>query len=179
MLDWDVTSLLEFLASCRSARNFSRRPVSDEQVERILEVARWTGSAQNRQPWRFLAVTDRTVQHRLSRLGHYAHHLADAPLVLVLLSADNHQLDTEFDLGRIAQTISLAAHALGLGSCLATLYPSANVAEAIRILRIEPGWLPYHAMALGWPSVAERSHESALPKGRLAVAELVAHVAVS
>jgi nitroreductase len=171
-----VTSLLEFLATCNSVRNFTRQPVPDEQIDQILDVARWTGSARNRQPWRFLSVTDREVQHCLSQLGQYAHHLADAPLVLVLLSADNAQHDTEFDLGRIAQTISLAAHSLGLGSCLATLYPTENIAEAIRILRIEPGWLPRHAMSLGWPAVTQRSQVSALPTGRLSVTELVSGV---
>ena len=172
MQDWDVISLLEFLATCRSVRHFTSQRLSREQVERILEVARWTGSARNRQPWRFLTVTDRAVQGRLSRLGPYAQHLADAPLVLVLLSADNDQLDTEFDLGRIAQTISLGAHAIGLGSCLATLCPDENVAEAIRVLGVEPGWRPHHAMSLGWPAVFEHHQTPAIPTGRLTVAEL-------
>lgn len=169
----DMTSLLEFLASCRSVRHFTSRPVSDEQVEQVLDVARWSGSARNRQPWRFLTVTDKTVQHRLGRLGQYAQHLADAPLVLVLLSAEDGRLDTEFDLGRVAQTISLAAHALGLGSCLATLYPDHNVAEASRLLRVEPGWRPHHAMSIGWPAPPEPGRTPAIPTGRLTVAELI------
>ena len=167
-----LPSSLQFLASARSVRQFTDAPVSREQVTEIIDVARWTGSARNRQPWRFKAVTDPVVRHRLARLGEYAQHLAGAPLVLVLLSADKDLIDTEFDLGRIAQTISLASHALGLGSCLATLYPDDNVAEASRILQVEEGWLPRHAMSIGWPA-ASSSRPSAIPRGRLAVQDLL------
>jgi nitroreductase len=168
-----MTLLLEFLASLRSVRHFSDRPVSREQIDEVLDVARWTGSARNRQPWRFCVVTDKAVQRRLSCLGQYAGHLADAPVTLVLLSADDGRLDTSFDLGRVAQTLSLAAHAAGLGSCLATLYPDDNVAEACRILGLEPGWLPQHAMSLGYPAASQQGPPTAIPAGRLPLSALV------
>jgi nitroreductase len=173
----EMTLLLEFLASLRSVRQFTDQPVSREQIDQILEVARWTGSARNRQPWRFLVVTDKAVQQRLSRLGHYAGHLAGAPVTLVLLSADDGRLDTPFDLGRVAQTISLAAHAAGLGSCLATLYPGDNVAEASRILGLEPGWLPHHAMSVGYPADSQQLPPTAIPVGRQPLTTLVTHQA--
>lgn len=167
-------TLLEFLASVRSVRQFTGQPVSREQIDQILDVARWTGSARNHQPWRFRVVRDRAVQQRLSQLGRYAGHLADAPVTLVLLSADDDRIDTAFDLGRVAQTISLAAHAAGLGSCLATLYPEDNVAEASRILGLEPGWLPRHAMSVGYPA-APRLPPTAIPAGRLPLTALVTY----
>jgi len=170
-----MTLLLEFLGSLRSVRHFADRPVSREQIDQILDVARWTGSARNRQPWRFRVVTDKAVQQRLSRLGQYAGHLAGAPVALVLLSADDGRLDTTFDLGRVAQTISLAAHAVGLGSCLATLYPNDNVAEANRILGVGPGWLPQHAMSVGYPASSQQLPPTAIPAGRLPLTALVTH----
>jgi nitroreductase len=170
-----MTLLPECLASVRSVRHFADRPVSREQIDQVLDVARWTGSARNRQPWRFRVVRDKAVQQRLSRLGQYAGHLADAPVNLVLLSADDGLLDTSFDLGRVAQTISLAAHAAGLGSCLATLYPDDNVAEASRILRLEPGWLPQHAMSVGYPATSQQPPPTAIPAGRLPLTTLVTY----
>ena len=170
-----MTLLLEFLGSLRLVRHFADRPVSREQIDQILDVARWTGSARNRQPWRFRVVTDKAVQQRLSRLGQYAGHLAGAPVALVLLSADDGRLDTTFDLGRVAQTISLAAHAVGLGSCLATLYPNDNVAEANRILGVGPGWLPQHAMSVGYPASSQQLPPTAIPAGRLPLTALVTH----
>jgi nitroreductase len=167
---------LRFLASLRSVRTFTADPVSRDQVEQIVDVARWTGSARNRQPWRFVAVSDQVVRRQLSELGSYAGHLATAPMVLVVLSEDNGRVDTEFDVGRVSQTICLAAHALGLGSCLATLYPQQNVAAAAAILGIRSPWLPRHAISLGRPRPVERMGPSAIPRGRLSVDQLLTHV---
>src|SRR5713226_1790790 len=41
--------LTDFLRSLRAVRDFQRKPVSDDVVQDILEVARWSGSASNRQ----------------------------------------------------------------------------------------------------------------------------------
>lgn len=50
---------INFLTSLRTVRFFSGEPVSQEALDDILEVARWSGSARNRQPWKFLVVRDR------------------------------------------------------------------------------------------------------------------------
>jgi len=42
------------LLRTRQVREFTPEPPSDEQLDAILEVARWTGSSQNSQPWRFV-----------------------------------------------------------------------------------------------------------------------------
>ncbi len=164
---------LGFLRSLRSVRAFSQEPVEAADVERIIETARWTGSARNRQPWRFIAVTDQALRERLSRLGPYAHHLAAAPLVLVALSEDNGYSDTEFDAGRVSQTICLAAHALGLGSCLATLHRAANIATAAQTLGVSGLRQPRHAISLGRPAPEPPVGRLAIPSGRLPVTALL------
>lgn len=161
------------MKALRSTRRFLPRPVEADRLEQLIEVARWTGSARNRQPWRFIALADPGRQRRLGELGAYAQHLATAPLVLVLLSEDNGRLDTEFDVGRVSQTIALAAHELGLGSCLATLHPADRVDAAARLLGAPPGWLPRHAMSVGYPAPPALLGPSAVPTGRLAVGELL------
>ncbi len=100
--------------------------------------------------------------------------MAAAPCAIVLLSADDGRRDTEFDLGRVAQSLTLAATALGLGSCLATLYPDENVARAAGLLALASGWLPRHVLSLGHPAaVAPGAGRSAVPTGRLPVEQLV------
>lgn len=39
-----------------SPRAFSAEPLTDEQLELLLEAARWAPSSMNEQPWRFLVV---------------------------------------------------------------------------------------------------------------------------
>ncbi|KQW49503.1 hypothetical protein ASC77_11370 [Nocardioides sp. Root1257] len=151
------------------------RPVPDDAVGRILEAARWTGSARNRQPWRFATVRDRATLRALAGLGAYAQFVADAPAVLVVSSVHHEYADSEFDVGRITQSIVLAAAALGLGSCPATLFPDDNVGAARSLLGLPEGWRPRHLLALGYPSAGPvtATGVSAVPRGRRTVEDLV------
>jgi coenzyme F420-0:L-glutamate ligase / coenzyme F420-1:gamma-L-glutamate ligase len=49
--------LATLLRSRRSVRKYQARPVSREQLEQILEAARWAPSPHGRQPWRFVVLT--------------------------------------------------------------------------------------------------------------------------
>jgi nitroreductase len=151
------------------------RTVSDEVVRRLLEAARWTGSARNRQPWRFATVRDRSTLRRLSGLGAYAQFVADAPVVLVLSSVHNEYADSEFDVGRITQSIVISAAGLGLGSCPATLFPEENVDAARSIVDLPADWRPRHLLALGYPPTIqmEATGVPAVPRGRREVVDLV------
>ncbi|MBF6176701.1 nitroreductase family protein [Nocardia blacklockiae] len=164
--------MTETIRALRSVRHFLPTAVPRATVEEMVEAARWTGSARNRQPWRFVAVTDPGVRRELSQCGNFALHLADAPLVVVLLSQDNGFADTEFDMGRVAQSLCLAAHERGLGSCLTTFHPQDNVRRAAELLSTASGWLPRHAVALGYPA-PDRAAPTAIPRGRLPVDELL------
>ncbi|SDZ32307.1 nitroreductase family protein [Herbiconiux ginsengi] len=155
----------------RSVRTFEASPIPRSTVALIIDQARWTGSARNRQPWRFVAVYDQGIRSQLAGLGAYAGHLEAAPVVLVLLSPVAQQLDTEFDLGRVAQSITLVAAELGLGSCITSLYPEANSRIAADLVSADPGWAARHAIALGVPAPKPTVGRSAIPLGRRSVAE--------
>jgi len=57
----------EAIRTRRSVRRYTDEPVSREQLEEIIQAGRFAPSAENRQPWRFIVVTDREVIARLSR----------------------------------------------------------------------------------------------------------------
>ena len=79
----------------------------------------------------------------------------------------------EFDLGRLAQTLMLAAAALGLGTCPVTFFPDANVARATAIAGLAPPWRVRTGIALGRPAPpAPRAVRPAIPTGRLPLADL-------
>ena len=168
----EALDLIRTLTARPAVRSFTNRPVPLDVLTQIIEVARWTGSARNRQPWRFVAVCDEERLEKLGALGAYAQHIASAPCALVLLSADNGFQDTEFDLGKVSQTVTLTATALGLGSCLATIYPEGNVTKAAALLRMESGWRPHHAISLGYAGVP-LTGTRAITTGRLSTSELI------
>jgi nitroreductase len=68
---------ISFLRSLRAVRSFSPEPVPQEVVD-VLEVARWSGSTSNRQPWE-LVIRDRETLRKLAQVEGYARHLGDAP----------------------------------------------------------------------------------------------------
>ncbi|MEV0618611.1 nitroreductase family protein [Nonomuraea sp. NPDC050404] len=164
---------LELIKGLRATRVFSDVPVGREQVRAVLEVARWAGSARNRQPWRFVVVRDQGLLRELSVLGAYAGHLAGASVVVLLavdgtVSAD----DAEFDAGRAAQNLMLAAHALGLGSCPASFFPAVNVRAATELAGLREPWRVRTGISLGYPAPPLQG-SPAIPQGRLPLSDLV------
>ena len=57
--------LLDIAQHRRTCRNFSDKPVSDEQVRKILEVARWAPSGANSQPWTYIVIRDAQIREKL------------------------------------------------------------------------------------------------------------------
>lgn len=58
--------LHDFLRTRRSIRHFKQDPVSINIIQKILETATYAPSAHNRQPWRFIVVTDETEKYQLA-----------------------------------------------------------------------------------------------------------------
>jgi F420 biosynthesis protein FbiB-like protein len=50
----------------RSIRTYTDQPIPRPLLQRLLTAAIWAPSAHNRQPWRFVAVTDRSRQQQLA-----------------------------------------------------------------------------------------------------------------
>jgi F420 biosynthesis protein FbiB-like protein len=50
----------------RSVRKYQDRPVIREQLEQILEAARWAPSPHGRQPWRFVVLTRLELKRHLA-----------------------------------------------------------------------------------------------------------------
>ncbi|MEU7042923.1 nitroreductase family protein [Streptomyces varsoviensis] len=164
------------LTSLRATRWFTDEPVRDEHLRPVLEAGRWTGSARNRQPWRFVVVRDREIRRQLARLGAYAGHLAVAPLVIALAVEETAGgEDAQFDAGRAAQNMMLAAHVQGLGTCPASFFPAENADRAGPLCGMAPPWRVRTAISLGHPAPAPPG-KPAIPTGRLPLAELVTEI---
>lgn len=60
---------LRALTSLRATRWFTDDDVRHDVLRQIPDAARWTGSARNRQPWRFHTIRDAEIRAELSRCG--------------------------------------------------------------------------------------------------------------
>ncbi|MFO8077674.1 MAG: nitroreductase [Thermoplasmatota archaeon] len=50
----------------RSIRSFQEKPVEKELIEEIIQAGRFAPSAKNRQPWKFIVITNRDLINHLS-----------------------------------------------------------------------------------------------------------------
>ena len=66
-----------------SIREFTDEPVSDEQIERLMEAAMAAPSAGNQQPWEFVLARDPQVKEELAACSPYAHPAGKCDLVIV------------------------------------------------------------------------------------------------
>jgi len=126
--------LFEAIKTRRSIRAFTREEISDREIEKILDAARWAPSAGNIQPWIFVVVKDPGTKRRLSEAALSQFFIEEAPVVIVVC-ADQERSRRGYgsrganlyciqDTAAATQNILLAAHALGLGACWEESDPS-------------------------------------------------------
>ena len=107
--------LLNFLRGLRAIRDYTSEPVSDQTLDSILEVGRWSGSAANRQPTELVVIHDPETKRKFGEWG--SNTATGAAAVLLLVTSDGAILDE----GRMAERLLLAAAAQGLASNVSTL----------------------------------------------------------
>jgi nitroreductase len=167
----DADARLRDLRGLRQTRRFTEDPVTDADLARILEVARWTGSAGNSQPWEFVIVRDREKLEQLSVIGPSAQFIDKAPLVIAIVLAGANPRSEAYDEGRVSQQIMLAAQLLGLGSGTAWWGTEEFAVQAKEILGVPPEKTLLSCVALGYPQAVQRKAQVGL--GRRPLAELV------
>jgi nitroreductase len=114
METWDA------IRSRRNLRQFADRPVSGEDLDRILEAGRRAPSSRNSQPWDFVVVTDRQQLKDLSTVwrggGHVASSAATIALVIAVSEDPSERARMRFDLGQATMSMMVAASDLSIGS---------------------------------------------------------------
>ena len=102
----------------RSIRQFTKEPVSDEQLDRILDSGLWAPSGKNNQPWKFAVIRDRTLKASLASLTHYSTIIENASVCIAIFLDHSRLYDRTKDVqavGASIQNMLLTIHAMGLG----------------------------------------------------------------
>jgi nitroreductase len=149
----------------RDQRAFLPKPLPDESLRRILQAGRMTGSSKNSEPNRLVVVRDRERLRALAGLSRFARWLADAAVVIVIAQTQQH----EFDAGRCAQNMMVAAWNDGIGSCPAHL-PEADLAK---LLGIPGGVLINRVIGFGYVDPGQAAAPPSVARRRLPLDTLV------
>ncbi len=179
--------LLELLKTRRSVRHFEDRPVIRQDLNRLLDAARWAPSNHNRQPWKFFIIEERERIREIAEqvragmetklrslpevaavhsagLVQYGTFFADAPVLIVAM----HKLPIAAAAGlwkitphpelvsgeplsvaMAMQNLLLAAHTLGLGTCVMSAPLLAD--DLAKTLQVPPGFAITSLIAVGHP----------------------------
>ncbi len=166
--------LIALLKSLRAVRQFRPDPVPQEVVDAVLDVARWSGSASNRQPWELVVIRNRETLRALASIGRFVAHLAGAQLgIVVVMSGERGQVEQEtFDEGRLSERMMLAAAAYGVGSSIGWFVGNEQ-AEAKKVLGIPPERLVRTSISMGYPDEEARRARPKPAQARNRIIEFV------
>lgn len=145
-----VMSLLDVILRRRSIRRYENKEIPKDVLDKIVEAGRQSPSAANRQPYRFVIVTDSEIKKELK--GRFSRFLKDAPVVIVgcanpkaLLTGKWATVDTTIAL----ENMVLAAWSLGIGSCWIGSFKEQKVKE---LLKIPEKWKVVALVSFGYPA---------------------------
>jgi nitroreductase len=157
--------VLRSLRRTRQIRRFTDQPVDEATLWSILEVARWTGSSENTQPWMFLVVRDGEVRRRIGELTRYARHVGKSPIAIAIEMPGKDSETEAYDEGRVAERLLIAAGALGLGGGIG--WAEAHEQAAVgALLGVTPPAFVRTIVSIGHPTEAALQPRSGPRAGR-------------
>lgn len=180
--------LMEAIKGRRSIRRYTSKAVDDKTLEIILEAARQAPSWHNTQCWRFVVVRDSQTRNKLAdtaiemaqgKPNWGAEAMRITPIAIVVcaeMRKSGYYIKEPkgpvtdkgdwymYDVALAMQNLTLAAHALGLGTVNIGAFDAIKAAE---ILGVPEGYAVVSMTPLGYPD------EEPNPRPRKELAEIV------
>ncbi len=151
-----MEKILDIVTRCRSVRRFDEsRVVAIGQLRYMVEVGRLTASTRNRQPLKYITVTNPELCDKLLDATGWANSLPDGkptlgerPTGYVIILNDNKIVNNSlWDQGIVSYAMMMAATELGLGgTIIATIYR-----DKMPELNIPDGLEPALILGVGYP----------------------------
>ena len=157
-------NMMKFLRGRRTYRRFEQRPVAPEILTEAVDAARIASCGANRQTVRYIIVESANAVAAVQPLVHWAAYLPSeqgAPnpdelptAYIAILQDDNLPGASDVDVGLALGSLTAAAWAHGVGSCI---MGAINRPALTELLALPEGVRLCYMVALGYPT-----HESHL-----------------
>jgi len=148
--------LYEGILTRRSVRKYTGDKIPDADIEKIIRAGMYAPSANNKRPWHFVIVDDRTVLNSIMQAHPYASMLAEASHAIVVcgdLEKQNAPGYYLLDCSAAVQNTLLAIHALGYGGVWLGVEPRPERVSAISQILELPGHIrPVAVISAGIPA---------------------------
>lgn len=159
-------TLKELCQARYSCRNYQSKPIEAEKLEYIKECVRLAPSAVNRQPWKFIYVTDpKTLS--LVKATYQRPWIQNVPAIVICcedrINAWTRHYDNknhaDFDIAIATEHLCLAATEQGLGNCWVCNF---DVSLLRNTVPLPEGYEPAVLVPLGY-AVDEAKEKSRKP----------------
>lgn len=175
--------VFEAIRTRRSIRVYEDRPVEEDKLRIVLEAARLAPSAGNRQPWRFIIVTDPKVKEEIKLAKErrispspenaskrpFKSPIETAPVLVVGCAMPSESFPgTDFwkiDVSIALQNLVLAAWEQGLGTCWIGVFHEEE--EVKKILGLPEGARVVAMVTLGYPAEKKEPVKDRKPLGEI------------
>lgn len=144
----------------RAVRRFEEKPISREDLRKILEAGIWAPSGSNIQPWEFILITDK---ENIERVKLVSPGLFGNPAALVILCINQkragglRESTALMDVSMAAQNMMLVAYSLGIGSCPIVSFSKSALRELLSIPEhVEPVLMLSFGYPKFWPKAPRR-----------------------
>lgn len=171
----NAREMTDQIRTVRQARLYRPDRVPDDVLEELLEIARWTGSSRNTQPWQFVVVTDKDLLRQISQVRTPINWVADAPLAIAIVLTGASETSEAFDEGRVTERLLIGARVLGLGGGTAWFGDADQQAAAKKVLGIPAERTARSVVVIGYPTTTKDHRPNPSQPGRKPLAELVSY----
>lgn len=150
--------ILEAVRKRRSIRNFQKKEISEELIDKLTESLVWAPSAGNLQSRKFYFIRDEAVKRKIASAALNQGFIGDAPLVIV--GCTNSHISGKYgergislysiqDVACSVMGMMLVAFDNELGTCWVGAFREEEVA---RILNLPMNLKPAVIVPVGYPS---------------------------
>lgn len=132
-----MQDILDIIQTRRSIKKYNSQNVSEQHLKKILEAARWSPSARNKQVWKFIIVKDKNIKKEIGDTAKYyfyrLSYVSNAPIIIVVCADIEKSKWAIIDCAMASQNILLEAHSLGLGTCFIGAFNEAKIKNVLSI----------------------------------------------
>ncbi|MFW6075932.1 MAG: nitroreductase family protein [Chloroflexota bacterium] len=171
----NAPEVAQAIKKVRQARKYTTDQVPKDVVDELLEIARWTGSSRNTQPWHFIVIDDKEQLRKISQLRDPINWVADAPLAIAIVLNGDAEVSEAYDEGRVTERLMIGAHIFGFGGGVAWFGNESQQAQAKEILSIPAENTARSVVTVGQPATLKDHRPSPATPGRKPISELVSH----
>ncbi len=142
----------ECVISKRDTRAYLDKPIDEGELRRVLQAGRMAGSSKNTQPTRLVLLKERKSREEVAACAKFAEHLPSAAAGIAICLPTT---GSDFDAGRAAQNMMLAAWSMGIASCPCSMHDQECVKKT---LGLPEDYRVVVVLALGYPDPAVSMH---------------------